>query len=288
MNEGNAGKLYIVATPIGNLGDITLRALEVLKQVDIVCAEDTRRTAKLLNHYEIKKKLLSFHEHSSMGRYEEVIGMLLCGKEVALLSDAGTPLISDPGYELVRQCAVRGISVESLPGPCAAVTALTVSGIPARQFLFVGFLNSKQGARKKELKAAAQAEVPVVIYESPNRVIKTIADICEIFGENTGVSVARELTKLHEEVFHGSAKEAFSHFSAKEAIKGEFVLIVDVRQDEEVQDEKIEERLEGMLASGMSSKTAAAAAADEFGIAKNRAYKLLLAMKEEGGEDCEK
>ncbi len=272
-----AGKLLIVATPIGNLGDITLRALEALKNADFIAAEDTRRTVKLLNHYEIKKRMVSFHEYSDDERLRLIIGEIREGKNCALVSDAGTPVISDPGYLLIRKCVEEGIEVESLPGPCAGITAVTLSGIDCRRFLFVGFLPQKQAARKKELEKVAQAEVAAVLYESPNRVLKTLEDICSVMGPETEVCVARELTKVYEEAIRGTARAAACALEKKETVKGEFVLVVGApAKPREMTEEEILAALRACLEKGMTKKEAVTSVTTRFGIHKNKAYRLLL------------
>lgn len=271
------GKLSIVATPIGNLGDITLRALKTLEQADLVAAEDTRHTVKLLNHFEIKKKLVSFHEYSNEARYGELVGALREGKHIALVSDAGTPVISDPGYGLVKRCVEEGIEVESLPGACAAVTAVTLCGMDCSRFSFYGFLNTKSGARKKELGEIRDAGKPCVIYESPNRIVKTLKDICEICGKDVRVCACRELTKVYEEVVRGTAKEVLDVFADREAVKGEFVLVVGAaRHVREASEEEIVRALQESLARGMTKKDAAAYVAALLGVPKNRTYQILL------------
>ncbi len=273
------GKLSIVATPIGNLGDITLRALKTLEEADIVAAEDTRHTVKLLNHFEIKKKLISFHEHSNEARYTELLGLLHEGRHIALVSDAGTPLISDPGSGLVMRCVEEGIEVESLPGACAAITAVTLCGMDCSRFAFYGFLNTKAAARKKELGEICAAAKPCIVYESPNRVTKTLKDICEVCGEETQVCVARELTKVYEEVVRATAKEALDLFLAKEAIKGEFVLVIDPQvRVNEVTDEDIVRELRQSIADGMTKKDAAVHVAALLGVPKNKTYQVALRL----------
>ncbi|MEF9863413.1 MAG: 16S rRNA (cytidine(1402)-2'-O)-methyltransferase [Christensenellaceae bacterium] len=272
------GTLYIVATPIGNLGDITLRALDTLKAVDLIAAEDTRRTIKLLNHYEIKKKMISFHEYSNEARYTEVLDMLKEGKNIAVLSDAGTPIISDPGYELVRRCQKDGIVVESLPGACAAVTAVTLCGIDCAKFVFIGFLSAKQSARKREIeKIGTMDGMPCVLYESPNRAIKTLEDISDVLGEQTLVCMCRELTKLHEEVKLAPVRELIDDLKSRQSIKGEFVLIVsENRLQEEATDEQIKSLLQECLIKKMSKKDAIAYTMTSLSVSKNRTYRLLL------------
>jgi 16S rRNA (cytidine1402-2'-O)-methyltransferase len=274
---GKAGKLLIVATPIGNLGDITLRALEALKQVDFIAAEDTRRTLKLLSHYGIKKRLISFHEHSDSERMEALLEKIAAGQNCALVSDAGTPLISDPGYLLVKQCVTRGIAIESLPGPCAGIVAVTLSGIDCRRFLFVGFLSPRQTIRQKELRQIAGAGMAAVIYESPNRVLKTLGDICVVMGKKTEVCVLRELSKIHEEVVRGTAAEVSEILEKRDAIKGEFVLVVGrIAEENEIEDAKIIRELEACITKGMTKKEAVMFVAIQFGLPRNSVYRLLF------------
>ncbi len=271
------GTLYIVATPIGNMGDITLRALEILKKVDVVAAEDTRHTQKLLNHYEIKVKTISFHEYSDEKRRNVLTDLLREGKNIALVSDAGTPIISDPGYVLVRDCIALGIKVESLPGACAAVMAITLSGMDCASYVFAGFLEAKQTARKAQLQKLAGTELPVVLYESPNRVLKTLTDVCEVYGEDIVVCAAREMTKVYEEVLRGSAVEVLQLLSQKEVVKGEFVLLIDALSKQvDVTDDTIIAALKKALADGYTKKDAVTLVTASLSCPKNRVYKLLL------------
>ena len=268
--------LYIVATPIGNLEDITLRALRVLGEVDFIAAEDTRHTRKLLSHYEIKTRLVSFHEHSTPEKRAWLIAALQDGKNIALVSDAGTPLISDPGAELVAEAVEQGIPVTSLPGACAAVTALTLAGMSGG-FVFVGFMSKKKAERKKQLEQLASSEMPCVVYESPHALADTLNALRTVMEDDRRIVVAKELTKIHERVFRGHISEACELFCGE--LKGEFVLIVDPapqKKASEVSDDIIIQALRGFIASGMTKKDAAKAASDTFGISKNRAYKLTL------------
>lgn len=226
------GTLYIVATPIGNLKDITYRAIEVLKSVDYILCEDTRITGRLLNHYGIKRHLVSFNEFNENFKVGNVIVDLIGGKSVALLSDAGSPLISDPGYKLVRECILKRIKIESIPGPSAVISALTVSGLPPDKFLFLGYLPKKPGQRKNLLNALftrlrnmqeKKLRPTVIIYESPYRLVSTLKDMQEILGD-IDVVVCRELTKMHEEVRREKVSESIIHFS-KIPPKGEFTVV---------------------------------------------------------------
>jgi 16S rRNA (cytidine1402-2'-O)-methyltransferase len=220
----NVMKLYLVPTPIGNLEDITLRALRILKEVDLILAEDTRVTSKLLQHYEIKKPVQAHHQHNEHHTLNFITERISSGEAVALVSDAGTPGISDPGFLLVRECLKKGIEVECLPGPTAFVPALVQSGLPCDTFIFAGFLPQKKG-RQTKLKSFAEETRTMVFYESPHRLVKALEEFKEHFGAERLVSVSRELTKMFEETFRGTTEEAIKHFSAK-TVKGEIVIIV--------------------------------------------------------------
>jgi 16S rRNA (cytidine1402-2'-O)-methyltransferase len=219
------GKLYVVATPIGNLEDITLRAIKVLREVDLIAAEDTRHTRKLLDRHEIRKRMISYHEHNEKEKAERIVEELRSGKSVALVSDSGTPTISDPGYVLVRRCIEEGIEVIPIPGPSAFLAALCVSGLPVHRFAFEGFLPHKAGRRRGRLKELAQEGRTLIFYESPHRLAKTLSDMLEILGDRK-VVVARELTKVHEEVFRGTLEEAVERFGG-ERCRGEFTILVE-------------------------------------------------------------
>ena len=223
--EVSRGRLYVVATPIGNLEDITLRALKVLREVDLIAAEDTRHTRKLLERYEIEKRMVSYHEHNERERAERIVEELKSGKNVALVSDSGTPAISDPGYVLIRRCVEEGIDVVPIPGPSAFLAALSVSGLPVHRFIFEGFLPYKSGRRRNRLRRLAEEEGTIIFYESPHRLSKTLSDMLEILG-NRRVVIARELTKVHEEIFRGSIREALERFCGGEC-KGEFTILVE-------------------------------------------------------------
>lgn len=216
------GKLYLIPTPIGNLEDISLRALRVLKEVDLVLAEDTRTAGQLLRHYEIDKRLLSHHQHNEHHALKEIIRMLKEGKQIGLVSDAGTPGISDPGYLLVRECIKENVDVETLPGATAFVPALVNSGLPCDSFYFEGFLPQKKG-RKTRLEYIAELECTIILYESPHRLIKFIEEVIAYMGAERQMSVSRELTKKFEETIRGTASELKEHFE-NNPIKGEFVI----------------------------------------------------------------
>ena len=227
------GTLYIVSTPIGNLKDITLRTIEMLKLVDYILCEDTRVTGKLLKQYQIEKLLVSFNEFNEDSKAASVIGDLTLGKNIALVSDAGTPLISDPGYKLIRASIAAGVKIESIPGPCAVITALVVSGKPPDKFLSLGYLPKKQSKRKQILKALCTVlasmednhlKPTVIFYESPYRLVKTLTDIKEVFGD-VDIVICRELTKLHEEVRREKISLSIDHFS-KVSPRGEFTIVL--------------------------------------------------------------
>jgi len=219
-----SGILYIVATPIGNLEDITLRALRVLKEVDLIAAEDTRQTKKLLTHFAISTSLTSYFQGNERGKLETLVSALEEGKNIALVSDAGTPGISDPGYPLIREAVFRGIKVEVIPGPCAAISALVGSGLPTDRFSFIGFLPDKPGKRKKVLEELKSFEHTLIFYVSKWKIEKTLQDCCEVFGNKPAV-LARELTKLHEESLRASLEELAEICSQRE-LKGELVLLI--------------------------------------------------------------
>ena len=216
--------LYLIPTPIGNLQDITLRALEVLKKVDLILAEDTRTSSKLLNHYQITKQLTPYHQHNEHQVLQHLVNQLLEGKTMALISDAGTPAISDPGFLLVRECIKVGVKVECLPGATAFVPALVNSGLPATRFCFEGFLPLKKG-RQTMLKKLATEERTIILYESPMRLVKTLEDLIQYFSEQRLVSVSRELSKIYEENIRGTLKEVCDHFKQK-TVKGEIVIVL--------------------------------------------------------------
>ena len=217
-------KLFVVPTPIGNLGDITLRSIEVLKSVDLILAEDTRTSSKLLKHYDIDTPVESFHMHNEHKKLESIINKLRSDSEIALISDAGTPGISDPGFLLVRECINNEVEVECLPGPTAFVPALVSSGLPCDRFSFEGFLPVKKG-RTKRLKELSAETKTMVFYESPHRILKTLNDLSNYFDAESQISVSRELTKLYEETFRGTIKESVEHFE-KNKTKGEFVIVL--------------------------------------------------------------
>ena len=224
----NRGKLFVVATPIGNLQDISFRAVETLKKVNCIFAEDTRTSKKLINHYDIDTKLYSYHDHSSEKEIARLLDILKDHKDVALISDAGTPTISDPGYSLIRQCINEGIDVIPIPGASALTAAISVSGLPSDAFAFIGFLPTKKG-RKKKISSLENLDMTFVLFESPHRLIKTLNQLKEALGERP-IVVARELTKLYEEIIRGNFSSAIEFFEAKK-IKGEIVIMIGKNDD---------------------------------------------------------
>lgn len=268
--------LYIAATPIGNLGDVTIRVLETLAGCDLIACEDTRVTGKLLRHYGINTKTISYHEHNANSAGPRIIEDLKAGKSVVQVSDAGTPLVSDPGFRLIDLAHEAGISVWPLPGATAPVTALVASGLPAEVWTFAGFLPTKQGARKAKLEPLSAIPSTLIFFESPNRVDKALSDMVEIFGVDRGACVARELTKLHEEVVRGTLSELAGIFAEK-TTKGEIVILVAPPAQKEIQDT---EKLLLELIQTMSVSKAAAEAANLTGISKRDLYQQALTLKE--------
>jgi 16S rRNA (cytidine1402-2'-O)-methyltransferase len=269
------GTLYLVATPIGNLQDMTFRAVEILKSVDVIACEDTRHTRKLVNHFGISTKLVSYHEHNEAERSNELIDKLQNGASVAVVSDAGTPGISDPGFQVVNRAMAAGIPVVPIPGAVAFVNAVAASGLPSDSIFFGGFLPSKKGDRRRRLEELAPVPATLAFYESPRRISAALADAIAILGDRRAV-VARELTKIHEEIVRGRLSELQTRFSA-EAVKGEIVLLIDRVQVEAPKDVSLAERLEELLADGLDRKAALKKVAKEFGISKSEAYRTVQA-----------
>ncbi|NQY62153.1 MAG: 16S rRNA (cytidine(1402)-2'-O)-methyltransferase [Alteromonadaceae bacterium] len=276
----NASTLYIVATPIGNLGDISQRAIDILTQVDVIACEDTRHTGRLLSAFSIKNKTLSLHDHNERQRQDQIADLLKEGKSVALVSDAGTPLISDPGFHLVRHCRQLGLSVSPIPGACAAIAALSCAGLPTDRFTFEGFLPSKSGARKTTLAALANETRTMVFYDAPRRAIDTIADIIEVLGGDRYVVIARELTKTFETIHSDSATNLHQWLSQDpNQLKGEMVLIIEGHKvDPNAISPKIIETLK-LLVAELPPKKACAIAANIYGVKKNTLYDIALTMK---------
>jgi len=273
-----SGTLYLCATPIGNLGDISMRCLEILKSVDLVAAEDTRRTVQLLNHFEISKPLTSYHEHNKREKGEYITSLLEEGKNVALVSDAGTPAISDPGEDLVTLCIEKNIEITSVPGPVAAVNALILSGISPRRFCFEGFLSVNKRHRKEHLEALKKDTHTLIFYEAPHKLRDTLSDMCNIFGGERRIALARELTKLHEEILRMTLSEAVEYYK-ENTPRGEYVLIIsgaeetDVTPDEQWWSSMSEkEHVEEYIKRGMDSKEAIKTAAKDRNVPKREVY----------------
>jgi len=274
------GTLYLVATPIGNLQDFTFRAVDTLKSVGVIACEDTRHTKKLLNHFGISNKLVSYHEHNETERAEELIEVLRSGTSVAVVSDAGTPGICDPSFRLVGRAIEIGASVVPLPGAVAFVNAVAASGLPTDSIFFGGFLPSKKGDRRRRLQETGSSPATLVFYESPRRIAAAISDALEVLGDRDAV-VAREMTKIHEEFSRGKLSELYTKFSSS-AVKGEIVLLVDRAREGLSQHPKtssLTERLEQMESEGMDRKAALKKVAKEFGISKSEAYRIVQTDK---------
>ena len=273
-----AGTLYLVPTPIGNLGDISRRIADTLGAVDFIAAEDTRISIKLLNHLGIKKPMVSYYRHNSETAGEAVLGRLLTGESCALVTDAGTPAISDPGEELVALCAEEGVPVIPIPGPCAMVCALACSGLPTGRFTFEGFLPMNKKNRRAHLESLRGEQRTMIFYEAPHKLAATLRDLRETFGPERRISLCRELTKLHEEVRRSTLGEAESHY-AENPPKGEFVLVVEGGCPPEEDGMTLEEAVElaaAYRAEGLSLKDAVRRAAEETGFSKNTLYDLSL------------
>jgi 16S rRNA (cytidine1402-2'-O)-methyltransferase len=280
------GRLYIVSTPIGNLEDITLRALRILKEADLIAAEDTRHIRKLLSYYDIHTSTTSYFDHNETKKSVYLIHQLLDGKSVALVSDAGTPGISDPGYEVITSAINKNIPVVPIPGPSAIITALTVSGLPIESFVFIGFLTNKRSARIKRLREIQHEERTIVCYVSPHHFLKSLEDIRNILG-NREVAVTRELTKKFEEIVRGTVESVTEAFQQRPSIKGEFTLVIGGAKRTEfvpVDADTIVSALKKRITEqGLSRKDAVKFVATELGLPKNRVYKESLKLKI---EDC--
>lgn len=273
-----AGTLYLVATPIGNLGDLSPRGADTLAQVDFIAAEDTRVTVKLLNHLGLKKPMVSYHRHSGQGRSDELVARLLGGEDCALVTDAGTPAISDPGEELVAQCAQRGIPVVAIPGACAFVNALAVSGLPTGRFTFEGFLPMNKKNRRAHLESLQGEARTMLFHEAPHKLLATLKDLAETFGPDRRVALCRELTKLHEETVRTTLGEAAAYYQ-ENTPKGEYVLVVAGSPPRETAAVTLEEGTEQVLrlvAQGIRLKDAAREVSAHTGLSKNELYAAAL------------
>jgi 16S rRNA (cytidine1402-2'-O)-methyltransferase len=274
--------LYLVGTPIGNLEDITLRALRVLKEVDVIACEDTRQTQKLLNHYAIATRTTSYHEHNEMTRSAELVKEMQEGASVALVTDAGMPGISDPGYRLIALAIRHRVPVVPIPGASAFLAALVASGLPTDSFRFSGFLPAKRGERRAALEAVKSSPRTQVFYEAPHRVLEALEDICEVLGSGRHVVVAREVTKLHEEFLRGRAGEVLENLKAREAVKGEITLLIGRAEEEDMRGAadasstrvSVRQRMEQIMTEEkLDEKAALKKVAKERGVSKSEAYR---------------
>ncbi len=276
----NQGRLYLVATPIGNLGDITKRAVEVLESVDIIAAEDTRNSIKLLNHLGIKASLTSYHKYNSIEKAYELIRHIQEGKSIALITDAGMPAISDPGEDLVRLCYEAGVELTIIPGACAAVSALAISGLSTKRFAFEAFLPYNKKERKEILEELKNETRTIIIYEAPHKLVGTLSDLKDILGGERKISIVRELTKIHEEVIQKTLLDAYELYKNMQDIKGEYVLVIEGRSPEDIKAAErsswdrlsIREHVDLYISQGMDNKSAQKAVAADRGITKRQVY----------------
>jgi 16S rRNA (cytidine1402-2'-O)-methyltransferase len=268
------GRLYVVSTPIGNLEDITYRAVRILKEADWIACEDTRTTRRLLDHYGIETRTISYHEHNETERAAELIERIEQGESGALVSDAGTPLLSDPGYRLVHAAAQAGVRIEPLPGASALLAALVVSGLPTDQFHFGGFLPPKQGQRQRLLESLADEAATLIFYEAPHRILESLEDIAAVLGTRDIVA-ARELTKMYEEVLRGTASQIAATLATRDSIRGEFVILIGKSLAPPVENVPIEDMIQSLIAAGVERMEAMKTVARERGLSKRDVYKLL-------------
>lgn len=270
-NKVEKSTLYLVATPIGNLSDISYRAVKVLSEVDFIAAEDTRNTPKLLGRYGIKKPLVSYYEHNKREKGEQIVSRIKAGESCALVTDAGTPAISDPGEDLVVLCREHGVKVVSIPGACAAITALTLSGLPTRRFCFEGFLPNGKSERKQRLKELDSEKRTIIIYEAPHHLIATLNDIYDAFGDRK-IALCRELTKINEETDFTTVSAAIASYKEKQP-RGEYVLVIDGTSDTKKEfDMSVAEHVDMYISQGMSKMDAIKAAAKDRGVPKSEVY----------------
>ena len=280
----NIGKIYLVPTPIGNLKDITLRALEALENADEIAAEDTRQTLKLLNHFNIKKPLFSYHQHNEQGKSEDIIEKLKSGKNIALVTDAGTPGISDPGSVIVQKCIEQDIPFEVLPGATAFTTALVYSGLDTTKFVFRGFIPRETKDRKVLMEEVKDKKETLIFYESPHRLIDTLDFLSDSLGKRK-IAICRELTKLHEDIYRGTIEDAYNWFLNNKP-RGEFVLVIEGKSELEIKAEKeeafanitIEEHLMNLINSGISKKEAIKIVSQERELPKKEVYKIAIEL----------
>ena len=283
MNENGIGELYLCATPIGNLEDMTFRCIRVLKEADVIAAEDTRNSIKLLNHFEIKTPMTSYHEFNKVEKARVLVEKLLKGETVALITDAGTPGISDPGEELVRQCIEAGIKVTPVPGAAACINALIMSGMPTRRFCFEAFLPSDKKEKADVLEQLKAEQRTIIIYEAPHRLLRTLTELESALGGMRKIAVCKELTKRHETVYRDTISGALGYYTANEP-KGEYVLVIEGRSPKELLEEKraawddmsIEEHFNMYVSQGMDKKDAMKLVAEDRGVSKRDIYNALL------------
>ena len=267
-------RLYIVSTPIGNLEDITYRAVRILREVHVIACEDTRTTRRLLDHYGISTRTVSYHEHNEQERARELIERLERGESIALVSDAGTPLLSDPGYRVVREAVEAGIPVEAIPGPSALLAALVASGLPTDQFHFAGFFPAKESQRLRLLESLGDEQATLIFYEAPHRILETLADLETVLPDRE-IAVARELTKIHEEVLRGTPASIRQTLSTRDSIRGEFVVLVAKATKPAGGEIPVEEAVESLIHAGVSRMDALKTVARERGLSKREIYRLV-------------
>ena len=278
-NKTEKGTLYLVATPIGNLADLSERALKVLSEVDFIAAEDTRNSLRMLSAFGISKPMISYFEHNKHERGEQIAARLLAGEACALITDAGTPAISDPGEDIVALCAKSGIPVSSIPGPCAAIVALTLSGLPTAKFCFEGFLSANKSERTKRLSSLASETRTMIFHEAPHKLKATLSDMCAEFGGDRRVSLCRELTKLNEEVMRTTLGDAVKHYNENNP-RGEYVIVVEGAGESALKDDwsqmTVKQHVESYVSSGMSKMDAMKAVARDRGVSKSEIYKEMI------------
>ena len=277
MSEVNSGTLYIVGTPIGNLEDTTFRAIKTLQEVDLIAAEDTRHTSKLLQHFQILTPQLSYHQHNEQSRIPELIEKLNQGKAIALVTDAGMPAISDPGYELVKVCVEANISVVPIPGVTASITALCASGLPTNKFIFIGFLPTKIKLREEQLEKLSNSLETLVLYESPYKLLQTLEDLAKMLGGNRKIVLARELTKLHEEFWRGTVGQAIIYYQNNQP-KGEFTLVIAGAEPElpVLSENTIKQELQELFAQGISRSQASRQLSQKINLSRRKIYQIAL------------
>lgn len=274
------GTLYVVGTPIGNLEDMTFRAVKILQTVDFIAAEDTRHTGRLLQHFQVKTQQVSYHEHNRSSRIPELLEELSNGKAIALVTDAGVPGISDPGYELVKVCVEAGIPVVPIPGANAAITALSAAGLPTDKFVFEGFLPAKGQQRRSHLESLQTESRTLIFYESPHRLRETLQDLGEVFGTSRQIVIARELTKLYEEFWRGTIESAIAHYNQREP-QGEYTLVVDRTPPTQPQlsEEELKTELLKIMSQGISRSQASRQLAKVTAVSRRQLYQLALSIK---------